>query len=545
MKKIIMTAVGLALFMVANAQAPAYKVVQAKQVDLNKFKADTKNYIHIFNGKDFTGWRGYGKKHVPSRWVIDNGCIKINGSGTGEGQSKEGGDLIFAHQFKNFTLEFEWKVAKGSNSGVFILSQEVITKDKDGNERYEPIYISSPEYQVLDNANHPDAMLGVDGNRQSASLYDMIPAKPQNSKPYGEWNTAKIICYKGTVIHYQNGKKVLEYHLWTQQWTDMLQASKFSEKAWPLAFVLLNNCGGPEHKGYIGLQDHGDDVWYRNIKVKDMDNSDGIDIEQPEIAFQLYSVRELIGSPENYAKNHRRVLGELAKMGYTATEAASYDNGKFYGVSPEQYKKGIEDAGMKVLSSHVGHNLNAQELKSGNFNNALKWWKECIDAHKRAGMQYIVFGGINMPKTLKEAKIICDYMNQVGFMVNRAGMKLGYHSHSHEFQKVENQVWYDYMLQHTDPSKVFFEMDVYWTVIGDASPVAYFKKYPGRFTVLHIKDHKELGKSGMIGFDAIFDNLDTAGTEHIVVEMEDNDAPTILEGMRQSIRYLLENDFVR
>lgn len=545
MKKIILAISALMMTITVSAQVPAYKVVQAKQVDMSRFPTDGKGYTTIFNGKDFTGWRGYGKNYVPQRWTIDDGCIKINGSGTGEGQSAEGGDIIFAHQFKNFTVELEWKVAKGSNSGIFYLAQEVTTKDDKGNDRYEPIYISCPEYQILDNVNHPDAMLGVDGNRKSASLYDMIPAKPQNAKPYGEWNTAKIVCYKGTIIHYQNGKKVLEYHLWTPQWTDMLQASKFSEKAWPLAFELLNNCGGAEHKGYFGLQDHGDDVWYRNIRIKDMDNADGIDIEQPEIAFQMYSVRDLIGSPEQYAKNHKDVLAKLAKMGYTSTEAAYYDDGRLYGVTPEQYKADIEAAGMKVLSSHAGHNLSDKELASGKFNDALKWWRQCIDAHKKAGMKYIVMPDVNRPKTLAEAKVICNYMNAVGEMVNKAGMKFGYHSHAHEFEKVEDQVWYDYMLRNTDPAKVFFQMDVYWAVIGNVGPVEYFKKYPGRFTMLHIKDHKELGQSGMMGFDAIFNNLDTAGTQEIVVEMEESAAPDILEGMRQSINYLLDNDFVK
>ena len=102
-------------------------------------------------------------------------------------------------------------------------------------------------------------------------LYDMIPAVPQNSKPFGEWNKAKIMVYKGTVVHGQNDENVLEYHLWTKQWTDMLQASKFSEEKWPLAFELLNNCGGENHEGFIGLQDHGDDVWFRNIRVKVLD----------------------------------------------------------------------------------------------------------------------------------------------------------------------------------------------------------------------------------------------------------------------------------
>ena len=255
----------------AVSAMPEYKVVDAPQVDLADFPVDEDGYIVLFDGSSTKGWRGYGKDALPGRWSVEDGCLKFTGSGTGEGQTAEGGDVIFAHQFKNFTLELDWKISKGGNSGIFYLAKEVTTKDENGKDRYEPIYISSPEYQVLDNANHPDAMLGVDGNRQSASLYDMIPAVPQNQNPYGEWNKTKILVYKGTVVHFQNDVKVLEYHLWTQQWTDMLQASKFSEKDWPLAFELLNNCGGDAHEGYIGFQDHGDDVWYRNIRIKLMD----------------------------------------------------------------------------------------------------------------------------------------------------------------------------------------------------------------------------------------------------------------------------------
>ena len=256
---------------VANEGAPEYIRVDKPQVDLASVPVDKDGYYVLFDGTSLNGWRGYGKDNVPSRWTVEDGCIKFSGTGTGEGQTGEGGDLIFARKFKNFILELEWKVSKGGNSGIFYLAQEVKTVREDGSEKYEPIYISSPEYQVLDNANHPDAFLGVDGNRQSASLYDMIPAKPQNSNAFCEWNKAKIMVYKGTVVHGQNDANVVEYHLWTDQWTQMLQASKFSQEKWPLAFELLNNCGGENHEGYFGLQDHGDDVWYRNIRIKVME----------------------------------------------------------------------------------------------------------------------------------------------------------------------------------------------------------------------------------------------------------------------------------
>ncbi len=251
--------------------APEYTEIEKPCVDLSQFTKDAEDYYVIFDGKSLNGWRGYGKDYVPPRWTVKDGCLHFAGTGTGEGQTGEGGDIIFAHKFKNFILEFDWKVEKGSNSGVFYLAQEISAKDSQGNEQLQPIYISCPEYQILDNANHPDALLGVDGNRKSASLYDMIPANPQNFTKFGEWQTGKIMVYKGTVVHYQNGANVLEYHLWTPQWTEMLQNSKFSQEKWPLAFELLNNCGGADHEGYIGFQDHGDDVWFRNIRVKVMD----------------------------------------------------------------------------------------------------------------------------------------------------------------------------------------------------------------------------------------------------------------------------------
>lgn len=244
-------------------------VADGPLTDISSLAVDDEGFITLFDGKTLDGWRGYGMTEAPTSWEVADGAIHLKGSGTGEAQVEGGGDLIFAHKFQNFELQMEYKISEGGNSGIFYLAQEV--KDAEG-KAYLPIWQSCSEYQVLDNERHPDAQLGSDGNRQAASLYDMIPAKPQNARPAGEWNQVKIMVYKGTVVHGQNGENVLEYHLWTPKWTQMLQDSKFCEGGdFPYAFQLLNNIGGENHEGYIGLQDHGDDVWYRNIRIKIMD----------------------------------------------------------------------------------------------------------------------------------------------------------------------------------------------------------------------------------------------------------------------------------
>lgn len=271
--------------------------------------------------------------------------------------------------------------------------------------------------------------------------------------------------------------------------------------------------------------------------------------KKKDIAIQLYSVRDRIGSfntkTDNYSTDYTIILKELAQMGYTGVEAAGYTDGNFYGRSPEQFKKDVEGAGLKVLSSHLNKPLTDEELFSGNYSEALKWWDECIAAHKAAGMTYIVMPWLSVPKTVKDLKTYCEYFNEVGKRCRQNGIYFGYHNHTQEFEKVENQVtMYDYMIENTNPEYVFFEMDVYWTVMGRNSPVDYFKKYPGRFKILHIKDHREIGQSGMVGFDAIFNNAETAGVEHIVVEME-GATTTIEEGLKISADYLIKAPFVK
>lgn len=229
------------------------KNLETQEKRLNELSSKEKedNWILLFDGKSTDGWRGYGKDSFPHGWVIEDESLKVLGSGAGEAGG--GGDIIFDEEFKDFELSLEYKVSEGGNSGIFYLAKEI---------EGEPIYTSAPEFQILDNERHPDAKLGKNGNRQAGSLYDLIPAEPQNSKAVGEWNTISIIVYRGTVVHTQNGENVVEYHLWTDDWKEMVANSKF--KDWD----NFKNAGGDDKKGYIGLQDHGDDVWFRNIKIK-------------------------------------------------------------------------------------------------------------------------------------------------------------------------------------------------------------------------------------------------------------------------------------
>jgi hypothetical protein len=214
-------------------------------------KAD--GWVLLFDGKTSNGWRGFKKDHFPAGWEIVDGTLHMIGSGRGEAGASDGGDIIYDKEFQNFTLSLEWKISEGGNSGIFYLGQE---------GDYDFIWKTAPEMQVLDNDKHPDAKLGKDGNRQAGSLYDLIPAKPQNAKPVGEWNQVEITVYKGTVVHKQNGVNVVEYHLWTPEWNELVAGSKFPE--------LNKDWANVASKGYIGLQDHGDDVWFRNIKIKEL-----------------------------------------------------------------------------------------------------------------------------------------------------------------------------------------------------------------------------------------------------------------------------------
>ena len=221
--------------------------------DVNKLTTQEKKdgWILLFNGKDFSGWRQCNGTAMPKNWVIEDNAMKViigEGKNPGEGAN---GDILFSDKkFKNFEFSIDWKASKMANSGIFFNVREV-----PGN----PIYYAAPEIQVLDNV---DATDNIVASHLAGSLYDMIAADPKTVHPAGQWNTIVIRVQNGKVTHTQNGVKVVEYELWTPAWDSLVANSKF--KTFP-GFTE-----GISKEGYIGLQDHGYPVWFRNIKILEL-----------------------------------------------------------------------------------------------------------------------------------------------------------------------------------------------------------------------------------------------------------------------------------
>jgi len=205
----------------------------------------------LFDGKTSKGWRGAYKEAFPTKgWEITDGTLKVLSSGGAE--SHNGGDIVTVGKFSAFDLSFDFKLSSGANSGVkyFVTLSENNTGSAIG-----------LEYQVLDDSLHPDAKMGIKGNRTLASLYDLIKAEKTSRfiKQPGGWNTGRIVVYPNNhVEHYLNGVKVLEYERGSKEFRDLVAISKY--KIWPDF--------GEAKEGHILLQDHGNEVSYRNIKIK-------------------------------------------------------------------------------------------------------------------------------------------------------------------------------------------------------------------------------------------------------------------------------------
>ena len=205
----------------------------------------------LFNGKDSTGWRGAKLDKFPAKgWVIEDGILKVMPSDGAE--STNGGDIVTDRTYKDFILSVDFKITKGANSGVKYFVDPDLNKGEGS--------AIGCEFQILDDLRHPDAKLGVKGNRKLGSLYDLIPAPVDKPFDINKFNTAVVIVKGNHVEHWLNGVKLLEYERNNQEWDALVAYSKY--KNWP-------NFGN--HKaGNILLQDHGNEVWFKNIKIKEL-----------------------------------------------------------------------------------------------------------------------------------------------------------------------------------------------------------------------------------------------------------------------------------
>lgn len=196
----------------------------------------------LFDGESLDKWRAFRGDEVPPGWKIQDGTLFFDGKDAGEGY----GDLMTREQFADFELKLEWKISPGGNSGILYR----VSEDQ------EQEFHTGPEMQILDDKDERYAEL--DRTHYSGANYALDPPAVDNVKPVGEWNSVHLVVNGAHVEHWQNGDKVVEYELWTPEWKEAVSKTKFAE--WPGY--------GMNKKGHIVLQDHGSGVWFKNIKIK-------------------------------------------------------------------------------------------------------------------------------------------------------------------------------------------------------------------------------------------------------------------------------------
>lgn len=200
----------------------------------------------LFDGKTTTGWRNFNSNRIGAAWKAQDGALYLDNSVS---QREERGDIITQDQFENFELTIDWKIDSCGNSGIIFNVVE--------DPKYRAVWLTGPEMQVLDNNCHPDAKIE---KHRAGDLYDLIKSNKETVKPAGQWNTAKLISNKGKYEFWLNGNKAVEFTMHDAQWDQMVAASKF--KTMPDF--------GKASKGHLALQDHGDKVWFKNIKIREI-----------------------------------------------------------------------------------------------------------------------------------------------------------------------------------------------------------------------------------------------------------------------------------
>lgn len=212
-------------------------------------KEKSEGWKLLFDGKTTAGWRKFKEDKAGPAWKVANGTLFLDNSRKKDWQVVGGGDIMTDGEYQDYELTLEWKLEEGGNSGVIY---NVVESDE-----YDYVWQTGPEMQILDNTKHPDGRIE---KHRAGDLYDMIETKFVTANPGGEWNRIRIVSKDGHVEHWQNGYKVVEFDMHTPEWENMIKNSKFKDMP---GF-------GKAKKGHIALQDHGDKVWFRNIKIREL-----------------------------------------------------------------------------------------------------------------------------------------------------------------------------------------------------------------------------------------------------------------------------------
>jgi sugar phosphate isomerase/epimerase len=480
--------------------------VQAQNNQLTK-KEKSEGWKLLFDGKTTAGWKGAFMNDFPAKgWKIEDGLLMVEPSGGAE--STNGGDIVTIKEYDNFELVVDFKLTEGANSGIkYFVDAKQATPTT-------PRSAFGLEFQVLDDVRHPDAKLGKNGNRTISSLYDLIPAiSSKPSKEIGEWNTARIVSNGNHVEHWLNGVMVLAYERGSAAFKALVDGSKYKD----IPGFGLNE------KGRILLQDHGNKVFFKNIKIRETklvaDTRTGKLLKEiPGVV--SYTFRN------SFTKNVTATLDSIKALGITNIEFSN-----LFGKSAAALKLLLDEKGMTCTSFGVS------------YPDLVNKTKEVAANAKTLGASFVRVAWIphdKVPFTLEIAKKAVEDFNAAGKILKEEfGLTFCYHNHGYEFQPYENGTYFDYIVKNTNPAYVSFELDILWAFHPGKDPVELLKQYPTRFKLMHVKDLRKgvahdftggtpvendvaLG-SGQINIAAVIKAAQKSSIRYYYIEDESND----------------------
>ncbi|RZM28587.1 MAG: DUF1080 domain-containing protein [Pedobacter sp.] len=458
----------------------------------------------LFDGKSTNGWKGAFIDKFPEKgWKIKSGMLSVEPSDGAE--SSNGGDIVTLKEFGNFELKVDFKLTKGANSGVkyFVAPQQAKPES--------PRSAFGLEFQLLDDDNHPDAKLGKNGNRTISSLYDLIPAidnKPNNG--IDKWNTLHIISNKGHVEHWLNGVLVLTYERGSVTFKKLIAESKYKD----IPGFGLNE------KGSILLQDHGNEVYFKNIKIKELSSKTAQRInpllkDVPGVVSFTYR--------NDFQKNFGATLDAIKELGIENIEFSS-----LFGKTAIEIKKMLDDRGMKCTSFGVG------------YDDLINKTSQLGENAKTLGASFVRVAWIPHEGTTMNSaitkKAVADFNLAGKSLKEKFSLTFCYHNHGFDMQPDDEGTFFDYMVKNTDPRYVSFELDILWAFHPGQDPVKLLEKYGNRIKLMHVKDLRKGIKGDLTGTTPIENDV-ALGSGQI-------DIPSVIKAGKKAgiIYYYIEDE---